>query len=101
MKNIRIKISYILLLAFGIVLSSCDKDFQEINTDPIGKGTTTANQLLAPALVNVLSANMLRNRNFNNELMQVTVTLSDAEAQVFRYYFRRNWSDYTWNVWYP
>lgn len=101
MKNIRIKISYILLLAFGITLSSCDKDFQEINTDPIGKGTTTANQLLAPALVNVLSANMLRNRNFNNELMQVTVTLSDAEAQVFRYDFRRNWADYTWNVWYP
>lgn len=101
MKNIRTKISYILLLTFGITLSSCDKDFEDINTDPIGKGTTTANQLLAPALVNVLSANMLRNRNFNNELMQVTVAISDAEAQVFRYEFRRNWSDYTWNVWYP
>lgn len=101
MKRIKIKISYILLLAFGVSLSSCDKKFEEINTDPIGKGTTTPNQLLAPALVNVLYANMSRNRSFNNELMQVTVALSDAEAQVFRYDYRRSWSDYTWNVWYP
>lgn len=101
MKNIKTKISYIVLLAFGVTLSSCDKNFEEINTDPIGKGTTTPNQLLAPALVNVLYANMSRNRSFTNELMQVTVSLSDAEAQVFRYDFRRTWSDYTWNVWYP
>lgn len=101
MKNIRNKISFIVLLAFGITLSSCDNNFEEINTDPIGAGTTTANQLLAPSLVNVLGANMLRNRNFNNELMQVTVNISDGEAQVFRYDFRRTWADYTWNVWYP
>lgn len=101
MKSIKKSISYIVLLAFSISLSSCDKNFEEINTDPIGKGATTPNQLLAPAIVNVLTANMLRNRNFNNELMQVTVNLSDAEAQVFRYDFRRTWADYTWNVWYP
>lgn len=101
MKNIKKKISYILLMALSVSLTSCDKNFEEVNTDPIGTGTTTPNQLLAPALVNVLGANMSRNRNFNNELMQVTVSLSDAEAQVFRYDFRRTWADYTWNVWYP
>jgi hypothetical protein len=101
MKNIKTKISYIVLLAISITLSSCDKNFEEINTDPIGKGTTTPNQLLAPSIVNVLTANMDRNRSFNNELMQVTVNISDAEAQVFRYDFRRTWADYTWNVWYP
>ena len=101
MKRINIKISFIVLLAFSITLPSCDKNFQEINTDPIGERTTTANQLLAPALVNVLAANMSRNRSFNNELMQVTVNISDVEAQVFRYDFRRTWADLTWNVWYP
>ncbi len=101
MKRINIKFSLIVLLTFSITLSSCDKNFEEINTDPIGESTTTANQLLAPSLVNVLAANMSRNRSFNNELMQVTVAQSDGEAQVFRYDFRRTWADYTWNVWYP
>jgi hypothetical protein len=93
--------SYILLSAVATLVFSCKKDFNEVNTDPIGKSTTTANQLLAPALVNVLSSNMVRNRNFNNELMQVTVDISDAEGKVFRYDVRRTWGDYTWNACYP
>jgi hypothetical protein len=100
MKNISVNIGLVLLV-LSTVLSSCDKGFEGVNTDPIGTSTTTANQLLAPALVNVLSANMLRNRNFNNELMQVTVDISDADGKVFRYDYRRNWSDYLWNIWYP
>lgn len=93
--------SYSLLLILSILLFSCTKDFNEINTDPIGKPTTTANQLLAPALVNVLSANLVRNRNFNNELMQVTVDLGDSDGKIFRYDIRRSTADYTWNIWYP
>src|SRR5690606_40487602 len=57
-------------------------------------------QLLAPALVDVLRPNMLRNRNFNNELMQVTVNITDADAAVFRYEFRNTFSDYLWNSWF-
>jgi len=100
MKSFKKITSYILLAALT-TLMSCKKDFIKVNTDPIGQSTTTANQLLAPALVNVLQANMVRNRNFNNELMQVTVDISDAEGRVFRYDVRRNWADYTWNVCYP
>jgi hypothetical protein len=92
--------SYILLSALT-TLVSCKKDFNAINTDPIGKSATTPNQLLAPALVNVLQANMVRNRNFTNELMQVTVDLTDAEGRAFRYDIRRNVADYTWNTLYP
>jgi len=84
----------------GIVLSSCTKDFEKINTDPNDIITVLPQQLLAPALVNTMTYNMLRNRNFNNELMQVTVNMSDAEGQVFRYDFRSNWSDYLYNGWY-
>lgn len=87
--------TYILLL--GIILSSCAKNFQETNTNPNGTPEALPSQLMAPALVNTLTYNMLRNRNFNNELMQVTVNMSDAEGQVFRYDFRSTWSDYLYN----
>ena len=91
---------YILLTFVSLIALSCTKDFKEINTDPIGERTSEANQLLAPALVNILSTNMMRNWNFNNQLMQVTVEINDSEGRVFRYDVRRNLADYTWNAWY-
>lgn len=91
---------YILLTFVSLIALSCTKDFKEINTDPIGERTSEANQLLAPALVNILSTNMMRNWNFNNQLMQVTVEINDSEGRVFRYDVRRNLADYTWNNWY-
>ncbi|WP_448635893.1 SusD/RagB family nutrient-binding outer membrane lipoprotein [Pedobacter panaciterrae] len=100
MKNIIYKVFGGLLLLSTITLSSCDKDFEGINTDPINIINTIPEKLLAPSLVNTLSANMIRNRNFNNELMQVTVSISDGDATVMRYEFGRTWSDYLWNSWY-
>src|SRR5215204_6582893 len=88
------------ILIVSQVLTSCTKDFKEINTDPNNTPDALPQQLLAPALVSTLSLNMQRNRNFNNELMQVTVNVSDAEGQVFRYDYRSNWSDYLYNGWY-
>lgn len=90
------KITLVLLLFVGIT-PACKKDFTTINTDPNGTPNATPAQLLAPALVNSLTATMIRNRNFNNELMQVTVNQSDDDAAVFRYEFRRSLSDYLWN----
>jgi len=81
-------------------LSSCDKGFQEINVDPINIISTKPEKLLAPALVNTLGPAMMRNRNFNNELMQVTVAISDGDGAVFRYEYRSTFSDYLWNAWY-
>ncbi|WP_129717552.1 SusD/RagB family nutrient-binding outer membrane lipoprotein [Pedobacter sp. SYP-B3415] len=89
------------MIVVSALLGSCDKNFTEINKDPINIVETTPEKLLAPALVNVMNANMLRNRNFNNELMQVTVTISDGDATVFRYEFRNTFSDNLWNSWYP
>lgn len=99
MKIIKDKIKYMLLATVAISAVSCKKDFTKVNTDPLGQEKVAANQLLAPTLVNVMSTNMLRNRNFNNELMQVTVDINDSEGKVFRYDIRRNWADYTWNNW--
>lgn len=96
MKKTLYKIACIVVIT-GMVLSSCNKDFQEINTDPNNIPNALPQQLLAPALMSSLTYNMLRNRNFNNELMQVTVNVSDAEGQVSRYDFRSNWADYLYN----
>jgi hypothetical protein len=82
------------------MLASCTKDFEEINTDPNNIPGALPQQLLAPALVSTLGYNMLRNRNFNNELMQVSVNINDGEGQVFRYDFRSNLADYLYNGWY-
>jgi hypothetical protein len=79
------------------LLAACTKNFTDINTDPNNIPAALPQQLLAPALVNSLTFNMLRNRNFNNELMQVTVNQSDADGQVFRYDYNSTWSDYLYN----
>ncbi|MFZ4771672.1 MAG: SusD/RagB family nutrient-binding outer membrane lipoprotein, partial [Ferruginibacter sp.] len=82
---------------FSVLLASCTKNFEEINTNPNNIPNALPQQLLAPTLVGTLNYTMIRNRNFNNELMQVTVNQSDAEGQVFRYDFRSNWADYLYN----
>jgi hypothetical protein len=81
-------------------LYSCKKGFEELNTDPINIINTTPDKLLAPALINAIWPGMSRNRSFNNELMQVTVSQSDGDNTVFRYAFRSSMSDYLWNAWY-
>ncbi|MDR6784200.1 hypothetical protein ABIE26_002411 [Pedobacter africanus] len=99
MKKLTYKIIGI-LTAFVMVLPSCKDGFEELNTDKNGAPDALPSQLLAPALVNILSTNMQRNRNFNNELMQVTVNQNDDDQTIFRYDFRRSTSDFTWNNWY-
>lgn len=88
------------MVVCSILFTSCTKNFQEINTDPNNTPYALPQQLLAPALVGTMTSNQLRNRNFNNELMQVTVDVSDAEGKVFRYDYRSTWSDYLYNGWY-
>jgi hypothetical protein len=90
----------LIMLLFAAVTPACKKGFEEVNTDPTGTPNALPQQLLAQALVNTVATNMLRNRNFNNELMQVTVDASDAEGKVFRYDVKRTWGDNTWNNWY-
>lgn len=91
------QIQLLLLVTLAMMLSSCSKGFEELNTDPNNIPFALPQQLLAPALVQTMAFNQLRNRNFNNELMQVTVDQSDAEGRVFRYDYRPNLSDYMYN----
>ncbi len=99
MKKIIYKISGVFIM-FSLALSSCTKGFEEMNTDPNNIPIARPGQLLTPAVVGVLATNLTRNRNFNNELMQVTVDPSDAEGRVFRYDIRANVGDGMYNGWY-
>lgn len=77
--------------------TACDKGFVDLNVDPTTSTEAYPHQFMANALINSVSYNMNRNRSFNNELMQITVSIGDGEGKVFRYDFRRTWSDYLWN----
>jgi hypothetical protein len=99
MKKIIHKILGVVIM-FGLVLSSCTKGFEELNTDPNNIPVAKPGQLLAPAIVGVLANNLTRNRNFTNELMQVSVEPTDAEGRVFRYDIRANVGDGLYNGWY-
>jgi hypothetical protein len=94
MKNYKL---IVMMLVGSLALSSCSKGFEELNTDPNNVAFALPQQLLAPALSGVMNFTMQRNRNFNNELMQISVNMSDAEGAVFRYDFRSNWADYLYN----
>ncbi len=89
----------LILLIIGSI-TACKHGFEKENIDPINIISSSPDKLLAPALVNVLAANMSRNRSLNNELMQVTVMQSEDENAVFRYDLRPNLADATWNTWY-
>ena len=87
----------VILISLAIAQQSCKKDFAEINTNPNTSPYALPQQLLAPALVNTLSANMLKARTFSNELVQYSVAETDGEGAVFRYDIRPNQADYMWN----
>ncbi len=101
MKN-KFKTSTTTLVLFGLLvfLSSCDKDFSLINTNPNTSEFALPQALLAPAITNVVKANMSRSQRINNELMQVTVNRGDVEGKIFRYEVRSTESDYLYNAWY-
>lgn len=87
---------FILLLILPYLIS-CDSGFEELNTNPITTTEAYPYQFMPSALVNSMTYNLIRNRDFNNELMQITVSTSDADGKVFRYDYGPTWSDYLWN----
>jgi hypothetical protein len=94
------KYMFLLLLFTGITaLYSCRKDFKEINKNPNASITATPEALLAPALYNVVNANLSRAMRLNNILMQDHVPLSNNN-DIGRYLIRPGESDFMWNSWY-
>lgn len=95
-----IKICSILMLAATMFsVTSCTKDFKEMNTDPNRAPAALPEALLAPALFDVVTRNQTRALRLNNELMQVHVTTINSD-EIHRYVIRPSESDYMWNNWY-
>ncbi|MGX5689236.1 SusD/RagB family nutrient-binding outer membrane lipoprotein [Arcticibacter tournemirensis] len=99
MKNIIHKTG-ILLIILSASVSACKKDFVETNTNPNTSEFALPQALLAPAIADVVAANMNRSQRITNELMQVTVNMGDTEGKFFRYEVRNSEADYLWNAWY-
>ncbi len=93
MKKIHIIFAVPLLFALG----SCNKNFEEINTNPNGLSKVTPANLLAPALKKSVEYGMSRSQRVNNELMQVTINMGDGDGKIFRYEIRSSEADYLYN----
>lgn len=84
-------------IALLFSLTSCNKDFEQINTNPNGLSAVTPANLLPPALKKSVEYNMSRSQRITNELMQVTVNMGDGDGKIFRYEIRANEADYLYN----
>jgi hypothetical protein len=96
----RFKLTIINILLAAIFISSCTKDFEEVNTNPNTLPETRPELLLESAIYAVRNANQTREHRLIHEMMQVHVTVSNSD-EIHRYIIRPSESDYMWNVWYP
>ncbi|PWG80848.1 SusD/RagB family nutrient-binding outer membrane lipoprotein [Pararcticibacter amylolyticus] len=89
-----------ILLVLLALITSCKKDFIDLNTNPNAVTHALPRTLLAPTLTDIVSGNMNRSQRITNELMQVTVNMGDTEGKIFRYDIRKSEGDYLYNLWY-
>jgi hypothetical protein len=87
------------IIAWGLLLQGCSRDYVEMNTNPNASTSASPQSLLAPALMNLISGNLARNFRINNEFVQVTVTTSDSR-EFHRYEVKPSESDAQWRLWY-
>ncbi|RYY29171.1 MAG: SusD/RagB family nutrient-binding outer membrane lipoprotein, partial [Sphingobacteriaceae bacterium] len=82
-----------------VLLTSCTKDFEKINTNNNNVGNALPESLLTPAIYDVVGRNNNRALRLTNELMQDHVTVNNGD-EIHRYIIRASESDYMWNNWY-
>lgn len=93
------KISLFTLLTVCMLLGSCSKDFEKVNTNPNTLPETRPELLLESAIYAVRNANQTREHRLVHEMMQVHVTVVNSD-EIHRYIIRPSESDYMWNSWY-
>ena len=87
-------------LALAIIFTtSCTKDFEKINTDPVKVTVVAPGSLLAPAQFDGMWLITKRAHRLNNELMQYTVE-TGALNDFSRYEFKENEFDAIWSTLY-
>jgi len=89
-------ISFLLAVSLG---SSCTKDFDQLNTDPVRVTSVAPGSLLAPAQFDGMWLITRRAHRLNNEIMQYTVE-TGALNDFARYEFKENEFDPIWTTLY-
>lgn len=93
----------LILVIYGLLLlsiSSCTKDFLELNTNPNTSPNAMPESFLGPAIYKTVTANVKRAHQLNNELMQDQVSTSSTD-EVHRYIILPKESKNLWDGWYP
>lgn len=83
-----------------LLISSCTKDFEELNTDPDNIQEISPNTLLNPVLYELATFNVERNEGFTMDLMQVRLPWPSASLGVHRYVVGETAGNSTWNAYY-
>ncbi|MFD2570866.1 SusD/RagB family nutrient-binding outer membrane lipoprotein [Spirosoma soli] len=86
------------LVASMLVAVSCTSSMEELLHDPEAVTTATSGSFLNTAVLSGVNIGLSRSHRLNNELMQVTVSLTDG--QFHRYVLIPSESDYLWNNYY-
>ena len=96
MKNRYIKIISLFVVLLGA--SSCDRNFEEINTDTSSILNPTAGSLLQPVQYNMAVAAYMRSNDFDFDLMQVSIGFPNEGNSISRYYITENTGNGFWNT---
>jgi hypothetical protein len=80
------------------VISSCDRTFEEINTDTSKITNPTPGSLLAPVQYNMASNAYLRANDFTFDIMQVAVDFPGEGNNIGRYYITESTGNSYWNT---
>lgn len=96
MKNRYIKIISLFVVLLGA--SSCDRNFEEINTDTSAILNPTAGSLLQPVQYNMAVAGYMRSNDLDFDLMQVSIDFPNEGNSISRYYLTENTGNGFWNT---
>lgn len=84
----------------ALFLLSCEKGFEEINTDPNRISTISPGTLLNPIIYELASFNMQKSDDVTFDLMQVALNFPSPSGGIHRYEFTENTGTSTWNTYY-
>src|SRR5659263_146707 len=77
----KINKKYSFLFLFVLLISSCTKDFEEINTDPNRPKQITPGVMLGQLQYRIVNSSITASRNFTHELMQVDAPRSSPSGE--------------------
>jgi len=77
---IKINKKYSFLFLIVLLIASCTKDFEEINTDPNRPKQITPGVMLGQLQYRIVNSSMTASRNFTHELMQVDAPRSSPSG---------------------